>query len=384
MINDCLIMAGGSGLRLWPASSSRKPKQFLSAEKGGKESFFSLSLERALRAVSENDGRVIVITGKDQMPFVITACSPLSTAERKRLVLIPEPEAKNTAPAIACAIVYAGKTGGWNRTMLVLTSDHIIKPLEIFLKDLNYAARYAERNKLVTFGIFPSGPETGYGYIETAERLSAEKLAGDVYAVAAFREKPNRETAEKFLESKKYFWNSGMFAFRCDFLADEYRRLAADVFRPFEKLKAPDKNSYAKTKGLCVLDAWAGLKKAYNHAKKISFDYAIAEKCTQTVMIRAGFDWIDVGSWDDYAGLLSDNSPAGSNTGVDVYAAGTNGCFVDSDIPVALAGVEDLIVVIRSGKDGSPPAALVTKQGKTQLVRDIVEKIKQSGKTDIL
>jgi mannose-1-phosphate guanylyltransferase/mannose-1-phosphate guanylyltransferase/mannose-6-phosphate isomerase len=379
MINDCLIMAGGSGIRLWPASSSRKPKQFLPAEKGGTESFFSLSLERALWIVSETDGRVIVIAGKAHMPFVITACSKLSTAAKKRLVLIPEPDAKNTAPAIACAIAYTGKTGGWNRTMLVLTSDHIIRPLDVFLKDSNTAARYAEQNKLVVFGISPSGPETGYGYIETAE-----KLAGDVYGAAAFREKPDRKTAEQFLASKKYFWNSGMFVFRCDFLVEEYRRLAADVFRSFEKLKAPDKKSYTKIKGLCVLDAWAGLKKAYSQAKVISFDYAIAEKCTQTVMIRAGFDWIDVGSWDDYAGLLSGDSPLGGNIGADVYTAEGDGCFVDSDIPVALAGVEDLIVVIRSGKDGSPPTALITQKGKTQLVRDIIEKIKSSDRTDIL
>jgi len=381
MINDCLIMAGGSGTRLWPASSSGKPKQFLPAVKGGTESFFSLSLERALRVVSEKDSRVIVIAGKAHMPYVINACSPLSKADKKRIVLIPEPGAKNTAPAIACAIAYAGRTGGWDRTMMVLTSDHIIKPLDVFLKDAGAASRYAEQNKLVVFGISPSGPETGYGYIE-----AAEKLAGDVYVAAAFREKPDRETAEQFLASKKHFWNSGMFAFRCDFMAEEYLRLAADVFESFEKLKAPGKNSYTKKKGLCVLDAWTGLKKAYNQAKSISFDYAVAEKCSQTVMIRAGFDWIDVGSWDDYAGLLSDNSPVsgGGNTGIDLYTAETGGCFVDSDIPVALAGVEDLIVVIRSGKDGYPPAALITRKGKTQLVRNIVEKIKQSDRTDIL
>ncbi|MDR2943460.1 MAG: mannose-1-phosphate guanylyltransferase, partial [Treponema sp.] len=341
MINDCLIMAGGSGTRLWPASSSRKPKQFLPAVKDGTESFFSLSLERALRITAEKDGRVIVITGKTHLPFVITACSALGAVEKKRIVLIPEPEAKNTAPAIACAIVYAGKTGGWNRTMLVLTSDHIIRPLDVFLKDVKSAAQFAEQNRLVVFGISPSGPKTGYGYIE-----AAEKLAGDVYAAAAFHEKPDRETAEQFLASKKHFWNSGMFAFRCDFLADEYRRLAADVFGSFEKIKSPDKDSYSKSKGLRVLSAWAGLDKAYNQAKSISFDYAIAEKCAQTVMIRAAFDWIDIGSWDDYAEILA------GDTGAEIYAAETNACFVDSDIPVALAGVDGLVVVIRSGKDG--------------------------------
>jgi mannose-1-phosphate guanylyltransferase/mannose-1-phosphate guanylyltransferase/mannose-6-phosphate isomerase len=373
-------MAGGSGARLWPASSSRKPKQFLAAAKDGDENFFSLSLERALRVVSGSDGRVIVITGKKQLLFAAAACSKLSQPEKKRIVLIPEPEAKNTAPAIACAIAYTGKTKGWNRTMLVLTSDHIIKPLEIFLKDIDIAAQYAEQNKLVIFGISPSGPETGYGYIEAEER----EIAAGVYAVASFHEKPHREKAEHFFASKNYYWNSGMFAFRCDYLADEFRRIAADVSGSFEKLNSPDKKSYTKKKGLCVLDAWTGLKKAYRQAKGISFDYAIVEKCAQTVMIRAGFDWIDVGSWDDYARFLSGDSPADSDIGADIYAAETNGCFVDSDIPVALAGVEDLIVVIRSGKDGSPPAALVTRKGKTQLVRDVVEEIKQSGRKDIL
>jgi mannose-1-phosphate guanylyltransferase/mannose-1-phosphate guanylyltransferase/mannose-6-phosphate isomerase len=372
-------MAGGSGTRLWPASNSRKPKQFLPTVKGGTESFFSLSLERAFRVVAENDGRVIVVMGKLHLPFVIAACSKLSTAEKKRLVLIPEPEAKNTAPAIACAIEYAGKTGGWNRTMMVLTSDHIIKPLNAFLNNLNFAAQFAEQNKLVVFGISPIGPETGFGYIE-----AAKKLSGDVYAVTAFHEKPNRETAEQFLASKNYFWNLGMFVFSCDFLAEEYRRLSPEVISPFEKLKTPDKKAYTKIKDLCILDQWIGLDKAYNQAKCISFDYAIAEKCTQTVMIRASFDWIDIGSWDDYARLLSVNSIADSDIGKDVYTVGTDGCFVDSDIPVALAGVENLIVVIRSGKDGSPPSALITQKGKTQLVRDIVEKIKQSDRKDIL
>jgi mannose-1-phosphate guanylyltransferase len=242
------------------------------------------------------------------------------------------------------------------------------------------SAQFATLNQLVVFGISPSGPETGYGYIETAE-----KLAGNVFTVAAFREKPNRETAEQFFASKKYFWNSGMFAFGCEFLAEEYRRLAEDVSRPFERLNTPDKKSYTQMKGLCVLDTWTGLDQAYHQAKSISFDYAIAEKCTRTVMVRAAFDWIDVGSWDEYARLLSGNSFGYNNTGTEVYAVGTgSNCFVDSDIPVALAGVEDLIVVIRSGTDGSPPAALITRKGKTQLVRDIVEQIKQADRTEIL
>jgi len=373
MINDCIIMAGGSGTRLWPASNSKKPKQFLPTSKNGIDTFFSLSLERALQLVSGNDGRVIVVSGKTHIPFIIETCSKLNSDEKKRIVLIPEPEAKNTAPAIACAIAYAGKTLGFNRTMLVLTSDHIIKPLDVFINDCNLAAQLAQQNKLVIFGISPSGPETGFGYIE-----GAENLAENVYNVAAFHEKPNRETAKQFIATKKYFWNSGMFAFRCDFLAEEYRRLETEVISPFDNLKTPDKNSHTKIKDLCVLDKWAGLDKAYKETKRISFDYAIAEKCAQTVMVSAAFDWIDIGSWDDYARLLSENSCT------DVYNSESEGCFVDSDIPVALAGVENLIVVIRSGKDGSAPSALITQKGKTQLVRDIVNDISQSDRKDIL
>jgi mannose-1-phosphate guanylyltransferase/mannose-1-phosphate guanylyltransferase/mannose-6-phosphate isomerase len=372
-------MAGGSGTRLWPASNSRKPKQFLPAAISGTETFFSLSLERALRVTEENDGRVIVITGKTHLPFVITACSILSADKKKRLVLIPEPEAKNTAAAIACAITYAGKTGGFNRTMLVLTSDHVIKQLDVFIKDANTAAQFAAREKLAVFGISPSKPETGYGYIETAKRITE-----DVFTVAAFHEKPDQKKAEQYFASEKYFWNSGMFAFRCDFMAEEYRRIAADVGGPFEKLNAPDEKSYSKTEGLRVLDAWEDIGYAYNQAKRISFDYAIAEKCAQNVMIKAAFDWIDAGSWDDYAGLLSGNLAANTGTKKEIFAADASGCFIDSDISVALAGVEDLIIVIRSGKDGSPAAALITKKGKTQLVRDIVEKIKQAGKMEYL
>jgi len=376
MFNYCLIMAGGSGTRLWPASSSAKPKQFLPAAKDCDETFFSLSLTRAFQVIEPNSGKVMVIAGKAHMPLVIAACSPLSAAEKKRLVLIPEPRAKNTAPAIACAASYARKTGGENgaimrSTMLVLTSDHIIKPPQRFITDAA-AAHRAAQDKLVVFGIPPSRPETGYGYIKTAR-----ELAQGVYAVAQFQEKPDLPTAKKLAASPRYFWNSGMFAFNCGFITEEFHQFAPGVIRPFEKLKPPDKCSYTTSKGIKILSNWTGLDAAYRATSAISFDYAIAVHCARTAMVRASFDWIDVGSWDEYARLLS--------AGTETYAAGDcGGCFVDSDIPVALAGVKDLIVVIRTGKDGSPCAALIAKKGETQQVRDIVEQIKQAGKTNII
>jgi len=364
-------MAGGSGTRLWPASNSRLPKQFLPAMKadasGGKKSFFSLAVERALAVTS---GKIIIITGKSHIPNIIADSGKLSAEKKKRLLVIGEPEAKNTAPAIACAVVYSQLCGG-GETMLVLTSDHIIEPLKTFKSDAALAAAGAKKGKLVVFGIPPARPETGYGYIETG------KDEAGVYEVTAFHEKPDLQTAEKYAASGNFFWNSGMFAFSAAFIAEQFRRFAPDVFCCFEKLKTPPSASYKKTQGIQILTKWQGLDAAYRKTKSISFDYAIAEKCASAAMIRVNFNWIDIGNWEEYIKVRG-------TSGAQVFSVSSENCFVDSDIPVALAGVEDLIVVIRGGKNGSPASALVTKKGQTQKVRDIVVQIKKSGKTDIL
>jgi len=374
MFDDCLIMAGGSGTRLWPASSSKKPKQFLPAGNKKNQTFFSQSLERAFKVVRKDTGRVIIITGKTHLPHVVEACSLLDAAEKKRLVIIPEPLAKNTAPAIACAITYSGLTDGLNRSMLVLTSDHIIKPPGVFKKDAAAAFQYIKKGKLVIFGVTPSRPETGYGYIEAPVTLSK-----NVHEVVKFHEKPDQKTAEKYIATGRYFWNLGMFAFDCGFIENEFRRLAASVIGPFDRLRPPDAKSYTKTKGLKVLSGWKGLEEAYRKTRSIAFDYAVTSHCARIAMVRCSFEWMDVGSWDEYAGI------AAGKGNTNVYTAGDcGGNFVDSDLPVVLVGVRDLIVVIRSGKDGSPQTALIAKKGETQKVRDIVEQLKREGKTENL
>ena len=400
MFDDCIIMAGGSGTRLWPASTSSRPKQFLSLPQAGKtgrrgkpednRSFFSAALERALEVTRDSeDGRVIIVAGKNHINPIVEECVQVDAPERKRLVLIPEPMARNTAPAIACALLYIDwVSSGRDRNVLVLTSDHIIEPLDIFKTDASAAAAMAQADKFVVFGIQPDRPETGYGYIETAETLSIppdEKLRNKkryepgVFRVASFHEKPDLKKAQKYIEAKKYYWNSGMFAFSSKFMIAEFCRSAPDVIDPFKKLWAPGEYSYHTRKGLRILADWGPIESYYQKASAISFDYAIAEKCQNTVMVKAGFSWTDVGSWDEYARLSK--QPDAELYGTD-GAAET--CFVDSDIPVALCGVEDLIVVVRSGKDGSPPAILISKKGETQKVREIVDKIKNSGRKELL
>ena len=370
MFDDCLIMAGGSGTRLWPASSSRLPKQFLPAS--GKTSFFSMAVERAL-ALTKNNGKVIIITGKSHIPHVIADTAKLSAGKKRRLLVIGEPTAKNTAPAVACAVSHSLLSGG-GRSMIVLTSDHIIKPLEVFMTDAAAAASAASNGKLVVFGIPPSRPETGYGYIETGSDKAA---TDDVSKVTAFHEKPDPQTAKKYAASKRFFWNSGMFAFSSEFMAEQFRSLAPDVLLPFAKLKSPTPDAFTVLDGVQVLNAWPGLDSAYRKTKSISFDYAIAEKCPSTVMVRTNFDWIDIGNWEEYVKICENNRSQ-------VFSVSSEKCYVDSDIPVALAGVEDLIVVIRSGKNGTPATALITKKGQTQKVREVVEQIKKSGRAELL
>ena len=396
MFNDCIIMAGGAGTRLWPASTFKRPKQFLSLphdpshRRTGDEmehSFFSAALDRALTIIGDDaDNHVIIIAGKNHINPIIEECAELDEYDRKRLVLIPEPLAKNTAPAIACALLYINWfSSGRDRNIMVLTSDHIIKPINVFKTDTNAAAAMAQADKLVVFGIQPERPETGYGYVEAGEALtvqpdkSVEKqnlYEPEVFSVVSFREKPDINKAKNYVASKKFYWNSGMFAFSSKFMLSEFQRSAPEVIVPFRELWAPNEHSHRIRLGIKLLEQWDNMEIAYRKTKAISFDYAIAEKCRQTVMVKAGFSWTDVGSWDEYARLALHHSS-------EVYGNGKN-CFVNSDIPVALCGVEDLIVVARSGRDGGPPALLISKRGETQKVRDVVEEIKSKGRSDLL
>jgi len=396
MFNDCIIMAGGSGTRLWPASTSKRPKQFLSlpadasGHKGGKEkrlSFLHAALERAFSAIDDSaDSRVIIIAGKDHVSHIIEECTGLEDHERKRLVIIPEPLAKNTAPAIACGLLYINwVSSGRERNIMVLTSDHIIKPMNLFKTDASAAAAMAQADKLVVFGIQPERPETGYGYIEAIDAMtvSPNEDAGrhrryepEVFSVASFREKPDSKTAKGYVDSGKFYWNSGMFAFSSKFMLAEFQQNAPEIIVPFKELWAPKEHSHHTKNGIKILDHWDNMEAAYRKAKAISFDYAIAEKCRQTVMVKAGFSWIDIGSWDEYSRLVTCQHG-------EVYGDG-EACYVDSDIPVALCGVKDLIVVVRSGKDGGPAAVMISEKGKTQQVKEIVEEIKAKGKTELL
>jgi mannose-1-phosphate guanylyltransferase/mannose-6-phosphate isomerase len=371
IFNDCIIMAGGSGTRLWPASNSKKPKQFLSIP--GDQSFFDAALERAFSVIDvEGDGKVVIIAGIIHIPHVIESCKRLNKDQQQHIVIIPEPVAKNTAPALSCGAYFLEKTFHQDRLVLVLTSDHIIKPLANFVSDAKKAADLAAKNNLVVFGISPRSAETGYGYIE-----SANSIGEGTFIVSSFREKPDAATAESYVKAGNFFWNTGMFAYANRFMLEDINKYTPSVSLPFSLLKNPNEQSYTRQDEIMVLSAWEHLDKAYEKAEAISFDYALTEKSKKVSMVAASFDWYDVGSWDEYARITKDAE-------TDVFLVDAENNFVNTDIPVAICGVDDLIVVVRSGKDGTPASVLISQKGKSQKVKNIVEEIKKKGRTELL
>jgi mannose-1-phosphate guanylyltransferase len=288
----------------------------------------------------------------------------------------------------------AGPAAG--RTALVLAADHLITPFELFHDAVTAADELAREGYLVTFGVTPTRAETGYGYVEAG----AEHGPG--HLVHAFREKPDRETAEQYYASGKHFWNSGMFVFEQAAFARELAAHAPGVAeaarsaagaRGGAEPQATDGAGFAtRTEhGMRIAGETEALEAAYAAAPKISIDYALMEQSTRVAMVPVAFTWNDVGSWDEIAalserGMLDPEAaltPMASGADTDTSRPPTvevdaGGNFVFSELPVALAGVEDLIVVVRNGR------VLITKKGESQLVKRVVDALAESERGDIL
>jgi len=349
MVENVIIMAGGAGKRLWPASMGRRPKQFLRVE--GDSSLFRGTLDRAFNLGIT--GLVYVVTHKDHVDAAVEECSMLSTERRSRIVILAEPVSRNTAPALALAAARMNLDGRSDETCLVMPADHLIAPPEDFSASVITASEEARKGFIVPFGIIPDSPATGYGYIESGAACDGG------FDVQSFQEKPDIDTAEKYVSSGRYFWNAGLFTYRNDVFQAELASCTPEISEVFIN---PDETwfDFSTREEVKIYLPSDTLSKLYENCPGISMDYAVMEKTKKIRMVKAGFSWNDVGSWDVIAEL-------GNASEKPVYSYESEGNFVYSDIPVALCGVEDLIVVVANNR------VMVCKKGMSQLVKNAAE-----------
>jgi mannose-1-phosphate guanylyltransferase/mannose-6-phosphate isomerase len=370
MVRHAVILAGGAGTRLWPASTRKHPKQFLRLGRG--QSLFAMTLQRAI-GLGIN-GTICVVTHRDHAEAVVQESVEVLQGENfppGRVLVLAEPEGRNTAPAIAYACTVLRRSGSGADTLIVMPADHIIEPLSVFAEDVGRAALLAEQGWLVTFGIPPQRPETGYGYIETAEPLDPG------FRVRKFKEKPDEATARSFIAQGNHYWNSGMFAFRADRYLEELQTHTPEVARVFLETSIPEvPRKGAKAEAPVLVPTDTALEAAYGKSPSISIDYAVMEHSERSAVVPGGFSWSDVGSWDVVAELSGSEPQAGSVGSPVVVEANNN--YVLSDLPVALAGVEDLIVVVKNG------TVLICRRGKSQLTKNVVQILEEQDRTDLL
>lgn len=358
MVNHVVIMAGGAGKRLWPASYSKKPKQFLTIED---KSLIVKTIERAF-ALSL-DGNILIVTHQDWIETCCEEIKDLDEKIRSKVVVLGEPEGRNTAPALALASQYLSLKGFSDDSLLVLAADHIIGPIESFCNDVMKASELTNKN-IVTFGIKPDSPETGFGYIEASESIE------NVADVISFREKPDLETAKEFLKKGNYLWNSGMFAYTSTLFFEQLSVHSPEINTIFTKILMDDFDEVTGNDRVTRVKGKSSLASYYSSSPKISVDYAVMEKSNIIKVVEATFEWNDVGSWDEISSISNGSSAP-------ILGNGMNN-FVQSDIPVAIRDVDDIIVVVENG------VVMICRKGKSQNVKELVLEAEEKGLKDYL
>ncbi len=365
--SDVVILAGGFGERLWPASTPEFPKQFMALSDG--ISFMQKSILRALSVIS--DGKIFIISRPEicnELTKQVDSLKATLSQEQKTkiendLYVIAEPSSRHTCPPLLLTCKLLKLMDSKEHTILVLTSDHVISPMENFISDCKKAASFAQQGKFVCFAIPPYEPSTGFGYINMGEPLDSEN---SVLKIDSFKEKPNFETAKKYLESGKYAWNSGMFGFTDSLFISEIKQYENEMFNLFEKFNNAQLPNIQLLNSTKYIENWEPLNEAYKTVKSIAVDNAIAERTKNAVAVKASFNWDDVGSWDSfekYFDTLDEKT----------ISVESSNNFVYSDLPIALCGVEDLIVVVKNEK------VFITKKGSSNLMRKVVQQFKQKN-----
>jgi len=345
-----LILAGGRGTRLWPLSREFYPKQF--AKTFDKSSTFQNALIRAV-ATTGDLSNVYVVTNKDYRFHVLGQAEEIGFKLSEENILT-EPLKRNTAPAIYFGIKCAVPEGE-DALVAILPADHVIPDLAKYEKVMETGLSIAKKGYLVTFGIKPKKPETGYGYIKTGE-----KICENAYRAEKFIEKPDLERAERFLREGGYYWNSGMFAFRASVFEEEVKKHLPEVYDAFSS------------------ESWReNLDEVYEKLPDISVDYGVMEKSEKVAIVPADLEWSDIGSFDSLYELLK-KDPDGNAVRGRCYLIDSRNNLVLGERLVALIGIENLMVL------DSGDAILICPRGKGQEVRKLFNKLKENGEEEAI
>jgi len=345
-----VILSGGSGTRLWPLSRKQHPKQYLSL--ADEQTMLQATIQR-LQGL-ENLGCPIVICNQEHRFLV---AEQLQQINIEKPMIILEPEGKNTAPAIAAAAHYI-KDG----LMLILPADHIIQDTQAFHQSINIAIKQAEQDKLVTFGITPVEPNTGYGYIE-----KSSEIVDQVYKIKRFVEKPGLETAKQYLKDGNYLWNSGMFLFTAQNYLKELNKYNAKISESCKQAIEKAKQDY----DFLRLDS-----AAFSESPADSIDYAVMEKTENAAVVPLDAGWNDIGNWSALYQIGEKDKNNNVIKGNAITTETTNSYINANHHMIATIGIDDLIIV------DTADATLVASKDKTQQVKQIVEQLQQQNRTE--
>ena len=347
-----IVMAGGSGTRLWPLSRRMLPKQFLALS--GSKPMLQETLVR-LSGIALSDPIVVC----NEAHRFLVADQMLQLGEDNAAILL-EPEGKNTAPAIAVAAIQALKQDE-DALMLVLAADHVIENKQAFHQAIAQAEKLAIEGYLTTFGIVPTAPETGYGYIQRGDQQ------GEGFRVSRFVEKPDEQTAQSYLQSGDYFWNSGMFLFKAKTYLSELEKYQPDIYQACWN---------AMEKGQQDLDFFRLDKESFSQCPSDSIDYAVMEKTDTAVVVPLDAGWNDIGSWSALWELNEKDEKNNAISG-DVLSFESEDCLIHADHRlVTTVGVDNLVVI--ETKD----AVLVADKSQSQNVKNIVEQLRQQDRQE--
>ena len=350
-----VILSGGSGTRLWPLSRKEYPKQYLPLAGDN-----TMLQETILRLSGlDNLADPIIVCNADHRFLVAEQCQQIDI---KNPTILLEPAGRNTAPAIAAAALQSLKTSD-DAVLLILSADHVIQDIAAFHEAINIASSQAQEGKLATFGIVPTDVNTGYGYI----KASKDDVNG-AYKVEEFVEKPDLETAEKYVDQGNYLWNSGMFMFKADTLIDELTTYSPDTV----KLVSDSVNNAEQDIDFIRLE-----EQSFSLSPGDSIDYALMEKSNNVVVVPLDSGWSDVGSWSALYDIGAKDSSGNVLKG-DVTVKDTTNTYIYASHHMVIAvGVDNLVVI------DTPDATFIASQDKVHEVKSIVKSLQKKGRDEV-